>query len=176
MPPGFDAFWHANATANKNSRRVGGEHPIQSVRFLAINRQAVLLANANHQIGKPALVPDWESCSGITSAFLSAIHYRTSHSQIQEVGGESPTSRDSRGTQPAVMGIRPRNDVFDFGFPPARKRASGIRTPNPSKALDNPCFNRLWIGIIRGLVRATTVFWNHAEAPPRLCRTSPRIS
>ena len=44
--------------------------------------------------------------------------------------------------------LQPRHDVLDVGLPPARKRASRIRTPDPTEALDNPRFNRLRVGII----------------------------
>ena len=129
-PARIDALRHASATTDKGGRRAGGKHPVQGVGLLAVNGQAVLLANANDALREPALVPVRQPFGGVTGAFLSTIHPRTGQGQIQEVRGEAPARLGRGGTQPAVMRFRPRDDVLDVGLPPARKRASGIRTPD----------------------------------------------
>ena len=74
--------------------------------------------------------------------------------RFREVRGETPARLRRGRAQATVMRFRPRHHMLDVGLPPAREGTSGIGAPDPSEALDNPCFNRLRVGIARCSVGA----------------------
>ena len=144
-----------------------GRRPCSVSPMVQVHGEVVGPFHLDHPAGEPAPALVWKPYTGVLPTLLEAVHLRRGEGEVSEVLGKPGPGHSVRRTEPRVMCLARRHNVFDVRLGRGGETPTRAGPVYRAKLARDVLLDWLWVGVFSFLVaRRASVPGRHCEAVP----------